>query len=117
MSSWATLNKAYRDEDNILDQIYKSKYVWNIITIVIILYSIKRKCILTINKIANTTVALKPNLMSSLCYARLYNLGVMSCISLFMHYLSSVLKFKNLYNKDPRRFAFNIFGLHSYMPW
>ena len=40
-------NKTSRDEDNILDQIYKSKYVWIFIMMILILYNIIRKCILT----------------------------------------------------------------------
>ena len=37
------LNKTTCDEDNILDQIYKSKYVRIIITMILILYNIMRK--------------------------------------------------------------------------
>ena len=43
-----SLNKASQNEDNIFDQIYiTSKYVRNIITMILILYNIIRKCILT----------------------------------------------------------------------
>ena len=41
-------NKASRDEDNILEQIYKSKYVRIIIFMILILYNIIQKCILTL---------------------------------------------------------------------
>ena len=45
---------------------------------------------------------------------------VLCCTTLNMHFSQSVLKFKNLHHKDPRRFAFHIFGLknclHPYMP-
>ena len=40
-------NKTFRDEDNNLDQIYKSKYVRIIYLVILILYDIIRKCILT----------------------------------------------------------------------
>ena len=50
-------NKASWDEDNISDQIYKSKYV-RIFFMVLIIYNIIRKCLLR--------VALKPIFMSSL---------------------------------------------------
>ena len=43
-----SFNKTSRDEDNILDQIYESKYVWSIIMMISILYNIVRKCILTL---------------------------------------------------------------------
>ena len=42
-----SLNKAFRDEDNILYQMYKSKYVRIIIMMILILYDIMRKCLLT----------------------------------------------------------------------
>ena len=50
----------------------------------------------------NTTVALKPNFMSSLllCAVFLYK-----CIS------TITLSIQNLHNKDPKRFAFHTFGL------
>ena len=48
--------KTSQDEDNILEQIHKSKYVHIIIMLILILYNIIRKSILY-----NTTVALKPN--------------------------------------------------------
>ena len=35
-----SFNKASRDKENILDQIYKSKYVRNIVTMILILYNI-----------------------------------------------------------------------------
>ena len=41
-----SFNKTYRDEDNILDQIYKSKYVRIITMMILILYNIIRKSIL-----------------------------------------------------------------------
>ena len=50
-------SKTSRDEDKILDQIYKSKYIR---IIIMILYDIITKIY------TNTTVALKPNFMSSL---------------------------------------------------
>ena len=39
--------KVSREEDSILDKIYQSKYVRNIITKILFLYNIKRKYILT----------------------------------------------------------------------
>ena len=54
-----SFNKTSRDKDNILDQIYKSIYVR--IIIMMILFSIILHEMHT-----NTTVALKPNFMSSL---------------------------------------------------
>ena len=42
-----SFNKASRDEDNILDQVWKSKYVRIYIIMILILYHIIRKCILT----------------------------------------------------------------------
>ena len=54
-----SFNKTFLDEDNNLDQVYKSKYVLIISVMILILYNIMRKCILT-------TVAQKPNFMSSL---------------------------------------------------
>ena len=54
-----SLKKTLRDEDNILDQIYKSKYVRIIIMMILILYNIIRTKMHT-----NTTVSLKPNFMS-----------------------------------------------------
>ena len=42
-------NKTNRDEDNILEQIYKSKYVCIIILTILILYNIIRKCIHTLH--------------------------------------------------------------------
>ena len=39
--------KAFRDEENSLDQIYEKEIVRNIITMILILYSIKQKCIHT----------------------------------------------------------------------
>ena len=35
-----SFNNASRDKENILDQIYKSKYVRNIITMILILYNV-----------------------------------------------------------------------------
>ena len=45
-----SFNKKYRDEDSILDQIYKKKYVRIIIMMILILYNIIRKCIQTLQK-------------------------------------------------------------------
>ena len=42
-----SFNKTYRDENNNLDQIYKRKYARITFMVILILYSIKRKCILT----------------------------------------------------------------------
>ena len=42
-----SFNNGSRDEDNILYQIYKSKYVRIIIMMISILYDILRKCLLT----------------------------------------------------------------------
>ena len=42
-----SFNKTFRDEDNKSDQIYKSKYVRIIFMMILILYNIIRKCILT----------------------------------------------------------------------
>ena len=44
-----SFNKTSRDEDNILVQIYKSKYVRIIITMNLILDNIIRKCIQTLH--------------------------------------------------------------------
>ena len=38
--------EASRDEDIILDQIYKSKYVWIFIMMILLLFNIFRKCII-----------------------------------------------------------------------
>ena len=43
-----SFNKTSRDGDNILDKLYKSKYVRIIIMMILILYFIIRKCILTL---------------------------------------------------------------------
>ena len=40
-------NNASREEDNILDKVYKSIYVRIFIMMILILYNIIRKCILT----------------------------------------------------------------------
>ena len=40
-------NRVYLDEFNILDQIYKSKYVRIIFMMIFILYNIIQKCLLT----------------------------------------------------------------------
>ena len=45
-----SLNKTSRDEDNILYQIYKRKYVRIIIMMILIIYNILRKCLLTLQK-------------------------------------------------------------------
>ena len=42
-----SINKSFRDEDNILDQVYKSKYVRIFNRMIFILYNVIRKCILT----------------------------------------------------------------------
>ena len=42
-----SFNKTFQDEDNNLDQIYKSIYVRIIFVMILILYDIFRKCILT----------------------------------------------------------------------
>ena len=44
---YVIFDKAKRYEDNILNQIYQSKNVWNIIMMIFIFYNIKRKCLLT----------------------------------------------------------------------
>ena len=41
-----SFNKAYWDDNNILDQIYKSKYVQIFIVMILILSNTIRKCIL-----------------------------------------------------------------------
>ena len=51
---------------------------------------------------SNTTVALNPNFMSSLVLRAVFLL-----ICIFLNHSSS----KNLHNKDPKIFAFHIFGL------
>ena len=43
-----SFNKTYRDEDNILNQVYQSKYVLISIMMILILYNIIRKYILTL---------------------------------------------------------------------
>ena len=55
-----SFDKESRDEDNIFDQIYENKYVWINSKMILTLYNITWKCY------TNTTVALKPNFMSSL---------------------------------------------------
>ena len=45
-----SFNKTSRDEDNILDQIYKSKHIQIIIMLILILHTIIGKCILTKQK-------------------------------------------------------------------
>ena len=42
-----SFNNAFWDEDNILDQIYESKYVQIFIMMILILYNIIWRCILT----------------------------------------------------------------------
>ena len=42
-----SFNKTTRDKDNILDQIYRSKYVRIIFMMILLLENIKRKCLLT----------------------------------------------------------------------
>ena len=42
-----SFKKASQDEDNILDQVYKSKYVRIFIMMILILYNLIRKCIPT----------------------------------------------------------------------
>jgi len=43
-----SFNKTFWEEDNILDQIYKSKYFRIIIMMISFLYNIIQKCILTL---------------------------------------------------------------------
>ena len=43
-----SFNKTLRDEDNILELIFQSKYVRIIIMMILILYNIIRKCMLTL---------------------------------------------------------------------
>ena len=81
MSSLVSINNVSRDEDKILDQIYRS--IVRIINM----------------KIFNTTVAIKPNFMSSLL---LYTY----CISLNLNILQSVLNFKIFIIKIPKKFLF-----------
>ena len=69
-----SFNKVSRDEDNILDQGYKSKYVRIFIMMILILNNIIRKCILT--------VALKPNFFELLV--------VKDYISFNMHFPQSL---------------------------
>ena len=61
-----SFNKASRGEDDILDQIYKSKYVWIIFRMILILSNYTKMPSIT-------TAALKPNSMSSFLF--------MCCIS------------------------------------
>ena len=42
-----SFNKVSRDEVYILDQMYKNKYVLIIIMVILILYNIIRKCLIT----------------------------------------------------------------------
>ena len=93
-------NKTFRDGHNNLDQIYISKYIRIIFVMIFILFNIIRKLHTT------TTVALKPNLWVPYCYV-LY----------FYKYAFSLITFKiqNLYNNDPKIFAFHTFVLkHPY---
>ena len=48
-----SFNKASRDEDNLLDKIYNSKYIRLIIMMILIIYNIIRKCILTLQQHEN----------------------------------------------------------------
>ena len=56
------LNKASRDEDNFLNQISEGKYVRIFIMMILILYNINKKCILTKQWHKN------PILLVSCCY-------------------------------------------------
>ena len=72
-------NKASQDEDNIVDQIYKSKYVRIISIMTLILYNIIRKCILTVY---TTKTKFHEFLVN------------MFCIPMNMHFLQSLIIFK-----------------------
>ena len=86
-----SFNKASRNEDNILDQVYKSKYAWIFIMMILI-----RKFDKT------TAVALKPNYMSSLLLRAVFLL-----ICIFLNNSYSL----NLHNKRTQNCRFHIFGL------
>ena len=45
-----SFNKEAREEDNILDKVYKRKYVRTFIMMILFLYDIIRKCIITQQK-------------------------------------------------------------------
>ena len=84
---------ALRDENSILDQIYQREYVQIILMMILILYNI-------LQMLMNTTVAIKPNFMSSM----------LLCAVLFNYAFSSITsKIQNLHNKDPKKFAFAYF--------
>ena len=85
-----SFNKASRDEDNTLDQEYKSKYVRIFIMMILILFNIIRKCVLTQQYHLNPIFEL---------------LVVMGCISFNMVFPQSLLKLK-FHNKDPKIFFF-----------
>ena len=91
-----SFNKTSLDEYSILDQIYKSaKYVHIIIMMILDLYNIIQKCILTLYSSTKT---------------QFYEFLVVVCyISLNVHciyILQSLLKFKIFHNKTPRESPF-----------
>ena len=88
--------KTFWDEDNILDQIYKIKYVRIIFMMILILYNIIRKCIKDYTSTKTQFYEL---------------LVVMGCISLYIHFLPSLLKFKNFISNKLKRFAPHILVL------
>ena len=83
-----SFNKAFRDEDNNLDQIFKSKYV---LIMILILDNIIRKCILTQQLHKN------PILWVPCCYVLYFFKYAFS---------SSLLKFKIFILTDPRYMLF-----------
>ena len=90
-----TFHNVSRDEDNILDQIYISKYVRIFIMMIFDLNNIIRKCILTLNYHENPI------------------LWALSCreLGFFKYEFSSItLKTLNLHNKSPNTFALYIWS-------
>ena len=78
-------NKTSWDKDNILDQIYESKYVRIIIMIFLILYNTIRKCIIALQYIAQNPILWAP------CWYGLYS---------FKYIFSTItLKILKLHNK------------------
>ena len=74
-----SFNTIYRDEDSILDQTYQNKYVFIFTMMNLNLHNILRKYIITLR---STKTQFYEFLVAE------------SCISLYMHFLQSLLKIK-----------------------
>ena len=100
-----SFNKASRDEENILDQIYGSKYVWIFIMIIFSIF-------LTLYE--NSYLHKNSNKI------QLYEfLVVICCISLKMNFLQFLSKFQ-IFIISPKKIAFYTLSLkcclHSFLP-